>query len=80
MIGVWRERLSFRINVAVSKPSISGIRTSEQNEREVGFENLSQRLLPDPTANHVPVRPGEELPHRSQAMPVVIDHENVGLR
>ncbi len=51
----------------------------EQNEREVGSENLSQRLLTRPDRQHVPVRPGKQLLHRDQAVPLVIDYENVSL-
>src|SRR6266851_5103764 len=52
----------------------------EQNECEVGSENLPQRLLPRPDRQHVPVGPGKELLHREQAMPLVVDDENVSLR
>src|SRR6266700_7764248 len=36
----------------------------QQNDRELGFQNLSQRLLSRPDRYHVPVGPGEELLHR----------------
>ena len=80
MIGVCRERSRWRMNFAVSNPSMPGICTSSRMTAKSWASSFFSASGPGVRLHQLAADAAEDRLQRQQVLRPVVDHEDVGRR